>query len=115
MAPSDETTKAGPANPQDTPDLDAPTPPGGPLRTDAPTAPVTPGPSGSAGSDDPERRSLSDEQEVEAPEESSNAGHASVGPEPEDRPVAGRDAPGPDPFDNAASSAGEPSDASGNE
>lgn len=114
MAVPEETTKAGPANPQATSDLDAPTPPGGPLRTDAPTAPVTPGPTSSASSDDPER-SLSDEQEVDAPEESSNAGHASVGPEPEDRPVAGRDAPGPDPFDNAASSAGEPSDASGNE
>lgn len=36
-------TKPGPANPQDSDDLDSPTPPGGPLRSDAPAGPVSPG------------------------------------------------------------------------
>ena len=33
---NDATTKQGPANPQGSEDLDAPTPPGGPQRSDAP-------------------------------------------------------------------------------
>lgn len=40
---SNETTKSGPANPQGSADLDAPTPPGGPMRSDAPSGPVAPG------------------------------------------------------------------------
>ncbi len=39
----DETTKTGPANPQGSSHLDAPTPPGGPLRSDAPAGSVAPG------------------------------------------------------------------------
>lgn len=38
-----ETTKCGPANPQGSGDLDLPSPPGGPLRSDAPSGAVTPG------------------------------------------------------------------------
>ena len=38
-----ETTKPGPPNPQGSGDLDAPSPPGGPLRSDAPSGVVPPG------------------------------------------------------------------------
>lgn len=40
---SNETTKPGPANPRGSGDLDAPTPPGGPLRSDSASGPVAPG------------------------------------------------------------------------
>jgi hypothetical protein len=39
----DETTKPGPPNPQGSGDLDMPSPPGGPLRSDAPSGAVPPG------------------------------------------------------------------------
>jgi len=40
---NNDATKPGPANHQGSSHLDAPTPPGGPLRSDAPSGPVTPG------------------------------------------------------------------------
>ena len=42
-AENNETTKPGPANPQGSSDLDAPTPPGGPMRSDAPSGGNAPG------------------------------------------------------------------------
>jgi hypothetical protein len=40
---NNDATKPGPANHQGSSRLDAPTPPGGPLRSDAPSGSVTPG------------------------------------------------------------------------
>ncbi len=51
MADHDETVKGGPANHAAHTDLDAPTPPGGPLRQDRPDADVNP-----TGAVDPEPR-----------------------------------------------------------
>ncbi|HEX5772034.1 MAG TPA: hypothetical protein VFY11_13815 [Nocardioidaceae bacterium] len=38
-----EPTKQGPPNPESSRDIDMPSPPGGPLRSDAPSGPVPPG------------------------------------------------------------------------
>lgn len=89
----DRTTKPGPANPQGSDRLDAPTPPGGPLRSDAPSGPVAPGGPGTpARSGEPEKPMRT----VEEP----------VGPR------NGEGATTPQEH-NAESSQGEPSDDSG--
>jgi hypothetical protein len=91
----EETTKAGPANPQGSSSLDAPTPPGGPLRSDAPgaTTPAGPGTPAQPGEPQEPRRPTREVQE----------------------PIGGsRDDTGAI-DENAQTSQGEPSDDSGHE
>ncbi len=92
----DETTKPGPANPQGSSDLDAPTPPGGPLRNDAPAGSVAPGGPGTPVQPGEPREQERPMREVDEP----------VGD-------AGRTTSTADP--NAQTSQGEPSDDSGSE
>lgn len=92
-----ETTKPGPPNPQGSSDLDMPSPPGGPLRSDAPSSATVPGGPGTP-------NQPGDPQEVKRPERPvaephSSEDHASV--------LLGDD--------NAQSSQLEPSDDSGSE
>lgn len=92
----EHTTKPGPANPQGSADLDAPTPPGGPLRSDAPSASVAPGGPGTPvqpGRAEPSEKPM---RRVEEPR----------GPRDEDAQVTPQE-------ENADSSQGEPSDNSG--
>lgn len=93
----DETTKPGPANPQGSSDLDAPTPPGGPLRNDAAAGSVAPGGPGTAVQpgepEQPDRPMRKIEEPVGAP---------------------GTDG-GPHEDANAQTSQGQPSDDSGDE
>jgi hypothetical protein len=55
---NNDATKPGPANHQAADGLDAPTPPGGPLRSDAPSGSVTPG-----GPDTPEQPGRPEQQD----------------------------------------------------
>jgi hypothetical protein len=92
----ERTTKSGPANPQGSNHLDAPTPPGGPLRSDAPSGSATPGGPGSpvqpGQPEEPERPMRTIEEPVGRRGE-----HSATTPQE----------------DNAESSQGEPSDDSG--
>ena len=100
MAPDEEsnaTTKPGPANPQGSRDLDAPTPPGGPMRSDAPAGGAAPGGPGTPVQPGEPHESSTPERTIDEP----------VGP-PDN---GGADAGRPDP--NAESSQGEPSDDAG--
>jgi hypothetical protein len=92
------TTKPGPANPQGSNDLDAPTPPGGPLRSDTPDGAVAPGGPGTPAQ--PGKL-----QEVERPTR------------PVDEPVGptDREVSQSTQEQNAETSQGEPSDDSGSE
>ncbi|HEX6248751.1 MAG TPA: hypothetical protein VFZ64_12850 [Nocardioidaceae bacterium] len=92
----DETTKPGPANPQESGDLDAPTPPGGPLRSDAPAGPVAPGGPGTPVQPGEPRETERPMRPVEEPV--GDVGHATT---TEDV--------------NAQTSQGQPSDDSGSE
>lgn len=91
---NNETTKPGPANPQGSGDLDAPTPPGGPMRSDAPSGPVAPGGPGTP-------TQPGEPHEVEQPER------------PVVEPSLEPDGPKEIPDPNAETSQGEPSDDSG--
>ncbi|MFZ5847604.1 hypothetical protein [Nocardioides pakistanensis] len=85
----DETTKPGPANPQASSSLDAPTPPGGPLRSDAPSGPVAPGGPGTPAQpgepQEPERPMREVEEPVGAhpPAEPRDEGDHARGPQAE--------------------------------
>ncbi|HSJ19520.1 MAG TPA: hypothetical protein VK964_03005 [Nocardioidaceae bacterium] len=92
------TTKPGPANPQGSSDLDAPTPPGGPLRSDAPTGSVAPGGPGTP-------TQPGQPQEVEPPTRRVEEPVGSAGQEASRTPQD----------QNAETSQGEPSDDSGSE
>jgi len=70
------TTKSGPANPQGSADIDMPTPPESPLRSDAPAGPVPPGGPGTPGMpgepqevERPQRPVVEPGSEVEPPSE----------------------------------------------
>jgi hypothetical protein len=89
------TTKPGPANPQASSDLDAPTPPGGPLRNDAPAGQTAPGGPGTP-------------VQPGEPEEAERPMRPVEEPVGTDRPAAAED-------ENAQTSQGEPSDDSGSE
>lgn len=90
-------TKPGPANPQGSSDLDAPTPPGGPLRNDAPAGSVTPGGPGTPAQPGEPQEAERPTREVEEP-----VGGPTVHETPTDDV-------------NAQTSQGEPSDDSGRE
>jgi hypothetical protein len=92
------TTKPGPANPQGSSDLDAPTPPGGPLRSDAPAGPVTPGGPGTPAQPGEPQEAERPTRTVEEPVGPSGSQTSSTAQE-----------------QNAESSQGEPSDDSGHE
>lgn len=73
-AENNETTKPGPANPQGSGDLDAPTPPGGPMRSDAAAgsqAPGGPGTSPQPGEPHEQVEPMRDVHEPRGPEHSS--------------------------------------------
>lgn len=92
----DETTKPGPANPQGSGGLDAPTPPGGPLRSDSADGSVAPGGPGTPvqpGEPEEQKKAM---RPVEEPV--GDAGHATTTDDV-----------------NAQTSQGEPSDDSGSE
>lgn len=114
MATADENTKSGPANHQGS-DLDAPTPPGGPLRQDAPDGSVAPGGPGTPAQPGQPKK-------VDEPEGSTTFA-AEPEPEPQVQPSSSPDGPtavpapatptgepGPDDqVANAQTSQGEPS------
>ena len=89
-------------------DLDSPTPPGGPLRQDAPTADVTPGPAPAASST---------EEPQTPPEPTVQPSSPPDGPQVVPSPSTPEGEPGPDPAqaENAATSLDQPSDNSGAE
>lgn len=91
------TTKPGPANPQGSADLDAPSPPGGPMRSDAPSGSVAPGGPGTP-------QQPGEPQEVKRPERPVEEPH-----------YADDQVPLLEGADNAQSSQQEPSDDSGGE
>ena len=85
-------------------DLDAPTPPGGPMRQDAPTADVTPGPQEHpAGADPTEQPSVQPSSTPDGPQ---------VIPSPATSPEP---APDGEQAENAGTSLDQPSDGSGGE
>jgi hypothetical protein len=89
-------------------DLDAPTPPGGPLRQDAPSADVNPGPQEHPQGTDP------DQQPAVRP--SGNPDGPQVVPAPPTSPSPDAEpAPDGEQAENAATSLDEPSDNSGAE
>ena len=92
-----ETTKPGPPNPQGSSDLDMPSPPGGPLRSDAPSGATAPGGPGTP-------NQPGEPQEVRRPQRPVAEPHPS-----EDHATLLRG------DDNAQSSQLEPSDDSGSE
>lgn len=98
-----EPTKPGPANPQQPDDqgasgLDAPTPPGGPMRSDAPSGAVTPGGPGTPAQPGEPHEQQHPERPVSEPHEAASSRPSGSG--------GISDA-------NAESSQGEPSDDSG--
>lgn len=115
MAREDE-TKPGPANHQGS-DLDAPTPPGGPLRQDAPDTPVTPGgPSTPTQPGEPEPVDPVRPQPGGDPDPHVEPSSTPERPTTVPSPDTPEGEPGPDAVEkNAETSEVEPSDASGAE
>ena len=100
----DTPTKPGPANPHGTGDLDAPTPPGSSMRSDAPAGTVAPGGPGTPNQpEDPEPVERPSEPVVEP-------SSTPEGPTTIPTPATPEGEPGPD-----ATALREPSDNSGNE
>lgn len=93
----DKTTKPGPPNPQGSSDLDMPSPPGGPLRSDAPSGPVPPGGPGTPAQPGEPQKVRRAERPVEEPGASEEEAEVLTG------------------ADNAQSSQLEPSDDSAGE
>ena len=89
-------TKPGPANPQAS-DLDTPSPPGGPLRSDEPAGPVPPGGPGTPAMPGEPKEVERPTRPVAEPHDTSAAREVLMGD------------------DNAQTSQGEPSDDSGSE
>lgn len=87
-------------------DLDAPTPPGGPMRQDAPTADVNPGPQ--------EHPAGADPNEQPSVRPSGNPDGPQVIPSPTPSPAA-EPAPDSEQAENAGTSLDQPSDGSGGE
>ena len=112
MATADENTKSGPANHQGS-DLDAPTPPGGPLRQDAPDGSVAPGGPGTPAQ--PGKPKKVDEPEgsttpAAEPEPQVQPSSSPDGPTAVPTPATPTGEPGPDDqVANAQTSQGEPS------
>lgn len=103
-AENNETTKPGPANPQGSGDLDAPTPPGGPMRSDVPSggdAPGGPNTPVQPGEPRAQQRPMRDVEEPRGPERSPAA------PSSESEQVPS------EPSDNSGNEQSEPSDNSG--
>ena len=105
-AENNETTKPGPANPQGSADLDAPTPPGGPMRSDAPSggnAPGGPATPAQPGEAHEQQRPMRDVEEPRGPERSSAV------------PSSEAEQAQSEPSDNSGNEPGGPSDNSGQE
>lgn len=110
-------TTTGPANPQGSADMDAPTPPGGPNRTDAAAGPFAPGRPGGADQSGQARKIDEDDTHT-----SPSGAEAPVEPgspkDPADTALgsdSGHVEKRPDPVRNAGSSQVQPSDGSGDE
>ncbi len=115
MSDRDEQVKGGPANHGAHTDLDAPTPPGGPMRQDRPDADVNPvGPVDPAPpSDDPD---VQPSGTPEGPTTIPVPGTPSDDPSPHPGNAPGRPADShPAQEENAETSLGQPSDGSGGE
>lgn len=94
----DRTTKPGPPNPQGSGDLDMPSPPGGPLRSDAPSGAVPPGGPGTPAQPGEPQEVRRHERPIDEPGSDT---------EPAETVLSGEG--------NAQTSQGEPSDDSGHE
>jgi hypothetical protein len=92
-----ETTKPGPPNPQGSGDMDMPSPPGSPLRSDAPSGEVPPGGPGTPAQPGEPKEVRRHQRPIDEP-----------GTDAEPQPVLSGE-------DNAQSSQLEPSDDSGGE
>jgi len=102
-AENNETTKPGPANPQGSADLDAPTPPGGPMRSDVPSGGKAPGGPATPAQPDEQQESMRDVEEPRGPEGSPAA------------PTSEAEQAQSEPSDNSGNEPGGPSDNSGQE